>query len=170
MRPYCGGRWRHRCKSPTASPPIRPRGKVAPQSPLEESATTEASRMWHENGRVRCSYCSKNPFFECSFHEITVEFLLKLVQKTGCKKLNRITNRETDRIQPISSSAVTMFWTVQTQIPVANASKTCPQNDPRIPVNIPFKEHLRLASVVALSSNGACGAINSHPPEPRRAF
>ena len=29
---------------------------------------------------------------------------------------------------------------------------------PRIPVNIPVKEHLRLASVVALSSNGACGA------------
>ena len=54
---------------------------------------------------------------------------------------------------------MTMFWTVKTQIPVANASKTCPQNDPRIPVNIPFKEHLWLASVVALSSSGACGAM-----------
>ena len=122
--------------------------------------------MWHENGRVRCSYCSKNPFFECSFHEITIEFLLELVQKAACKKLNKQTDRQTDtqtdRIQPISSSAMTMFWTVQTQIPVANASKTCPQNDPRIPVNIPFKEHLRLASVVALSSSGACGAITVH--------
>ena len=136
---------------------------MAPQSPLEESATTEASRMWHENGRVRWSYCSKNPFIECSFHEITIEFLLELVQKAACKKLNthtnRQTNRQTDRIQPISSSAVAMFWTVHTQIPFANASKTCPQNDPRIPVNISFKEHLRLASVVALSSSGACGAI-----------
>ena len=132
---------------------------MAPQSPFEESATTEASRMWHENGRVRWSYCSKNPFIECSFHEITIEFLLELVQKAACKKLNRVTNRQTDRIQPISSSAVAMFWTVHTQIPFANASKTCPQNDPRIPVNISFKEHLRLASVVALSSSGACGAI-----------
>ena len=137
---------------------------MAPQSPLEESATTEASRMWHENGRVRWSYCSKNPFIECSFHEITIEFLLELVQKAACKKLNRY-RQTTDRIQPISSSAVAMFWTVHTQIPFANASKTCPQNDPRIPVNIPVKEHLRLASVVALSSSGACGAIivNGYP-------
>ena len=146
---------------------------MAPQSPFEESATTEASRMWHENGRVRCSYCSKNPFFECSFHEITIEFLLELVQKAACKKLNRQANRHadrhTDRIQPISSSAVAMFWTVQTQIPVANASKTCPQNDPRIPVNIPFKEHLRLASVVALSSSGACGAIILLKSSPSRS-
>ena len=29
------------------------------------------------------------------------------------------------------------------------------------PAKIPVKEHLRLASVVALSSNGACGAIIS---------
>ena len=119
-------------------------GKEAPQSPLEESATTEASRMWHGNVRVRWSYCSKNPFIECSFHEITIEFLLELVQKAACKKLNRITHRHADRIQPISSSAVAMFWTVHTQIPFANASKTCPQNDPRIPVNISFKERVSL--------------------------
>ena len=132
---------------------------MAPQSPLEESATTEASRMWHENGRVRCSYCSKNPFFECSFHEITIEFLLELVQKAACKKLNKQTdNTQTDRIRPILSCSGDVFWTVKTQIPVAKRSKTCPQNNTRIPVNIPFKEHLRLASVVALSSNGACGA------------
>ena len=52
--------------------------------------------MWHENGRVRWSYCSKNPFIECSFHEITIELLLELVQKAACKKLNRITDRQTD--------------------------------------------------------------------------
>ena len=136
---------------------------MAPQSPLEESATTEASRMWHENGRVRCSYCSKNPFFECSFHEITIEFLLELIQKAVCKKLNnhtaKQTNTQTDRIRPILSCSGDVFWTVKTQIPVAKRSKTCPQNNTRIPVNIPFKEHLRLASVVALSSSGACGAI-----------
>ena len=78
---YRGGRWHHRCKSPTATPPIRPRGKVAPQSPFEESATTEASRMWHEPGneRVGFSIPCKSPFFECSFHEITIEFLLELI-------------------------------------------------------------------------------------------
>ena len=71
---------------------------MAPQSPLEESATTEASRMWHGNGQVRWSYCSKNPFIECSFHEITIEFLLELVQKAACKKLNRYrqTNKQTE--------------------------------------------------------------------------
>ena len=70
---------------------------MAPQSPLEESATTEASRMWHENGRVQCSYCSKNPLFERYFSEITNEFLFKLVEKTSEKKLKGITDRQTNR-------------------------------------------------------------------------
>ena len=106
---------------------------MAPQSPLEESATTEASRMWHENERVRCRYCSKNPFFECSFHEFVDEFLLKLVQKAAWKKLHTHADtqadKQTDRIQPIPSNSEDVFWTVKTQIPVAKASKTCPQND-----------------------------------------
>ena len=76
--------------------------------------------------RYRC----KNPFFERSFHEITDEFLLELVQKTACKKLNEQTHTQTDRqIQPILSISGHGFWTVQTQIPVAEASKTCPPND-----------------------------------------
>ena len=81
--------------------------------------------------RIRC----KSPFFECSFHEITIEFLLELVLKAVCKKWNnqagKHTDRQmyTDRIQPILSSSGDGFWTVKTQIPVANASKTCPQND-----------------------------------------
>ena len=60
--------------------------------------------MWHENGRVRWSYCSKNPFIECSFHEITIEFLLELVQKAACKKLNKHAHThartQTDRHNP----------------------------------------------------------------------
>ena len=68
-------------------------------------------------------------------------------------------HRQTDRIGPIRSSSGTMFWTAKTQIPLADGSETHPQNDLRFPVRIPFKEHLRLASVVALSSSGACGAI-----------
>ena len=46
--------------------------------------------MWHENERVRSTEASKNPFFECAFHEITTEFVLELVQKAGCKKLNMV--------------------------------------------------------------------------------
>ena len=38
-------------------------------------------------------------------------------------------NKQTDRIQPIPSNSEDVFWTVKTQIPVAKASKTCPQND-----------------------------------------
>ena len=58
-----------------------------------------------------------------------------------------------------------MFWTAKPQIPLADGSKPLPQNDLLIPVNIPFKEHLRLASVVALSSSGACGAIKIKSPK-----
>ena len=69
------------------------------------------------------------------------------------------TDTQTDKIGPILSSSGPVFWTVKTQIPVANASKTCPENNTPISLRNPVKGHLRLASVVALSSNGACGAI-----------
>ena len=104
----------------------------------------------------------QNPFFERSFHEIADEFCSKIIKKGVEKKSEQThtqTDKQTDRIQPILSISGHGFWTVQTQIPVANASKTRPQNDLRIPFNIPFKEHLRLASVVALSASGACGTI-----------
>ena len=52
-----------------------------------------------------------------------------------------------------------VFWTAKTQIPFAKTSKTCPQNMTRNSLKNPVKGHLRLASVVALSSSGACGAI-----------
>ena len=116
--------------------------------------------MWHGNGPVRCSYCCKNPFFECSFHEITIEFLLELVHKAACKKLNKQTDRHTDRQNPADPE--------QLRGPVldsqnADTSRKCLKNlspkRPLNPANIPVKEHLRLASVVALSSNGACGAM-----------
>ena len=133
-------------------------GKVAPQSPLEESATTEASRMWHENMRVRWSYCSKNPFFECSFHEIAIEFLLEVVQKAAEKKLNK--QQHTNRQNPADPEQL-RGRVLDSQN--ADTSRKCLKNlspkRPLNPANIPVKEHLRLASVVALSSNGACGAI-----------
>ena len=70
---------------------------MAPQSPLEESATTEASRMWHENERVGFRIPCKSTLFECYFSEIVDEFLLKLVQKAACKKLNTRTDIHADR-------------------------------------------------------------------------
>ena len=134
---------------------------MAPQSPFEESATTEASRMWHENRRVRCSYCSKNPYFECSFHEITIEFLLELVQKAAGKKLNKHADTQTNRQDP-ADIELGRGHVLDSQN--ADTSRKTLQNvSPKRPLNlanIPVKEHLRLASVVALSSNGACGAIN----------
>ncbi len=51
-----------------------------------------------------------------------------------------------------------MFWTAKSQIPLADASKTCPENDTPNSLGNPVNGHLRLASVVALSSSGACGA------------
>ena len=57
-----------------------------------------------------------------------------------------------------------MFWTAKTQIPVANTSKRCPLKPSLNPAKIPVKEHLRLASVVELSSSGACGAIMGFLP------
>ena len=80
---------------------------MAPQSPFEESATTEASRMWHENERVGFSIPCKSPFFVCSFHEITIEFLHELVLKALCKKLNKRTNRQTDRQNPADPEQLT---------------------------------------------------------------
>ena len=99
----------------------------------------------------------KFPFLSDLFSEITNEFCPESVQKWACKKCAQ-THTQTDRIGPIRSSSGTMFWTGKTQIPLADGSKPRPQNDLRIPVKISFKEHLRLASVVALSSSGACGA------------
>ena len=89
--------------------------------------------------------------------------MLKLIQKKGPEKVCAERDTQTDRIEPILSSSEDVFLAVETQIPFAKTSKTCPQNDLRIPANIPVKEHLRLASVVALSSSGACGAIKGFP-------
>ena len=104
----------------------------------------------------------KFPFLSDLFSENRNEFCPKLVQKVRRKKLNKqqTTHSQTDRLWPIQSSSGAVFWTAKSQIPLADVSKTCSQNDLRIPVKIPFKEHLRLASVVALSSSGACGANN----------
>ena len=69
------------------------------------------------------------------------------------------TNRQTDRIGPIWSSSGVAFWTAKSQIPLADASKRCPENNTPNSLRNPVNGHLRLASVVALSSSGACGAI-----------
>ena len=79
---------------------------------------------------------------------------------------DRQTDKERDRIGPIQSSSGTVFGSAKSQIPLADASKRCSENNIpnslRIPVNslepTPIVNgHLRLPSVVALSSNGACG-------------
>ena len=112
-----------------------------------------------ENGPSRRRVPGGTPFFECSFHEIAIEFLLELVQKAACKKLNKQTNIHTDRQNPADIELGRGNVLDSSHV---DTSRKClqnrPQNDPRIPVNLPVKEHLRLASVVALSSSGDCGA------------
>ena len=106
-----GGRWR------------RSRHLRRVQRPRQAGCGTNPE-MLRFPYRNRC----KSPFFECSFHEITIEFFLELVQKAVCKKgTDTQTRKQTDRIRPILSISGDRFWTAKTQIPVANASKTCPK-------------------------------------------
>ena len=70
----------------------------------------------------------KFPFLSDLFSENRNEFCPKLVQKVRRKKLNEHARRPTDRIGPIESISGTVFWTAKSQIPLADASKSCPQN------------------------------------------
>ena len=75
--------------------------------------------------RIRCKF----PFLSDIFSENRNEFCQKLIQKLVRKKLVAVqTNRHTDRIGPIRDISGTVFWTAKTQIPLADASKSCPQN------------------------------------------
>ena len=103
------------------------------------------------------------PFFECLFSEIANEFFTKIIEKGADKKKNKHTLSHTHEIRLIWSSTRTVFWTAKCQILVAKPLKRCPENEQRISLKNQTKGHLRLASVVALSSNGACGAIMRRP-------
>ena len=112
------------------------------------------------NDRVGFSIPCKSLFFERSFHEIANEFCSESVQKVNRKKLNRQTDTQTrrqnradleqlrDHVLDNQNADTARRW-------LKNLSPKRSQNS----ANIPVKEHLRLASVVALSSSGACGAI-----------
>ena len=87
-----GGRWR------------RSRHLRRVQRPRQAGCGTDPEMLSFPY-RIRC----KSPFFECSFHEITIEFLLELVQKTTCKKLNKHANTQT-HIQTKSSRYRARPW------------------------------------------------------------
>ena len=74
----------------------------------------------------------KFPFLRDTFSENRNGFCPKLVQKVLRKNLNRQTRTQTDRIGPIESISGTVIWTAKSQIPLADASKRCPQNRLRI--------------------------------------
>ena len=133
---------------------------VAPQSPFEESATTSA--RWPVRNRVTVGVVSHpgSPFLSDFFVKKQMNSSQKPSKKWLQKKCD--IKHQTDRIWPILSISGVVFWTAKTQIPFAKTSKTCPQNMTRNSLKNPVKGHLRLASVVALSSNGACGAKNPH--------
>ena len=109
------------------------------------------------NDRVGFRIPCKNLFFERSFHEITSEFCSESVQNRAPKKLNKRTRRQTDLadLEQLSDHVL------DTQNP-DTSRKYLKKLSPKAslnPAKIPVKEHLRLASVVALSSSGACDAI-----------
>ena len=60
--------------------------------------------------------------------EFNCNFMKRALEKGAAKKVFQ-DDKQTDRIWPILSSSGDVFWTAKSQIPVADASKTCPQND-----------------------------------------
>ena len=87
---------------------------------------------------------------------MSIDLLQKRVPEND---VHRQTNRQTDKIGPIWSSSGVAFWATKSQIPLADAPKRCPENNTPNSLRNPVKGHLRLASVVALSSSGAGGSI-----------
>ena len=88
---------------------------------------------------------------------MSIELLEKWSDK---KKEHQQTNKQTEKIWPISSSAGTRFWAAKCQIPVAKPLKSSPQNEQPISLKKSTNGHLRLVRSLALSSSCACGAIN----------
>ena len=88
----------------------------------------------------------------------SIDLLQKRVPENAHRD-SKQTDRHTDRIGPILSSSGGVFGPAKSQIPLADASKRCPENNTPNSLRNPVNGHLRLASVVALSSSGACGAI-----------
>ena len=113
-----------------------------------------------ENGSSRRLMPGGTPFFERSFHEITNEFCSESVQKLAQKKLNTYqhTDRQTDRSGRSGAALGPCSGQPKRRYQSQNLKKLSPKPSLN-PAKIPVKEHLRLASVVALSSSGACGAI-----------
>ena len=109
-----------------------------------------------ENGPSRRRMPGGTPFLSVSFLKSEL-----YVHRLGPNRVseNSVTDRhQTDRIGPIWSSSGTVFGSVKSQIPVADTPKRCPENNTPNSLRNPVNGHLRLASVVALSSSGACGA------------
>ena len=81
---------------------------VAPQSPLEESATTSA--RWPVRNRVTFGVVSRpgSPFLSVFFSEIANEFFTKIIEK-GADKKKEQTDKDQDIFGRISSSAGTVF-------------------------------------------------------------
>ena len=86
----------------------------------------------------------------------------KRPKKSANRHADRQTDRQTNKQTDLADPELLRGHVFDSQN--AYTSRRCLKNlsskRPLNPANIPVKEHLRLASVVALSSNGACGAIN----------
>ena len=114
---------------------------MAPQSPLEESATTSA--RWPVRNRVTFGVVCRpgSPFLSVFFLKSQMNSSQKSSKKGLTKKKNRQTDKQTEEIRPIWSSTRTVFWTAKCQILVAKPLKRCPENEQRIsPIGAGSKE------------------------------
>ena len=123
----------------TATPPIRPRGEGGRWRRSRHLRRVQRPR---QGGMEMISfpyrYRFKFPFLSDLF---SLKLQMNSVQnrsKSGPAK-RQPSDVQTDRIGPIRSSSGTMFWTAKTQIPLADGSKTCPQNDLKIQLTSQLK-------------------------------
>ena len=72
---------------------------------------------------------ARTRFSSALFMKLQLNSCSNWSKKRPEKGANTQTNTQTDRLRPIRSSSGVVFWTAKSQIPVADASKTCPQND-----------------------------------------
>ena len=132
---------------------------MAPQSPLEESATTSA--RWHRNGPSRRRMPGGTPFSSALFMKLGMNSAQNRSKSGPAKSgASRHTDTQTDRSGRSGAALGPCSGQPKHRYQSQNLKKLSPKPSLN-PAMIPVKEHLRLASVVALSSSGACGAIIS---------
>ena len=106
-------------------------------------------------------YRSRASFLSARFMKLRVNSAQNRSKNRPKKNVNKQTNRQTRKQTNLADPELLRghVWDSQNAYTSRKCLKNLSPKRPRNPANIPVKGHLRLASVVALSSSGACGAI-----------